>query len=616
MSTIWRRLIAALALAWVLCHAAVARAQLLSPGPLSKAHQSLEGDQHCNDCHTTGKRVEPASCNRCHTDLASRMDRGLGLHGRNYKGKPCEGCHVEHLGQGSRIVRWPNGDQKSLDHALTGWPLQNAHKSVECAKCHTKTNARGAATFLGLQTACNSCHKDQHDGRFGTVCTNCHNDTTWKQQKLDGFDHNLARFALKGMHQPVPCAKCHQDPPKYVGLEFSTCTNCHKDPHAGKLGPTCTNCHSEAGWKKLTMKGASHPGVSLGGGHAAVACGACHDKGNSAAPSRGSECASCHQSPHKAPFGRGCISCHSSIQWMGLPRAIGVSSHAKTSFALTGRHQDTSCAGCHKPELPREARYRKLAFALCQDCHKDEHQGEFAARQKGECAQCHSTAGFRPTLFGVTAHASTKFPLVGLHTAVGCTGCHAPAKPRVDLHVGKQACADCHQNPHGNQFEAEMKQGGCARCHEATGWHNPKIDHTTWPLTGAHATAACESCHSPSAADRVSGKGASYRGVPRACAGCHDDVHAGQFKKGAAAVACDRCHTTKIFKLPDFDHAKLAQYPLTGGHAKLACAKCHATQEIKVKGVPASVVRYALPSSECTYCHANPHSDAPARGAR
>src|SRR5260221_6300377 len=38
----------------------LAYAQLLSPGPLSKAHASLAGDQPCNDCHSSGKGVHNA----------------------------------------------------------------------------------------------------------------------------------------------------------------------------------------------------------------------------------------------------------------------------------------------------------------------------------------------------------------------------------------------------------------------------------------------------------------------------------------------------------------------------------------------------------------------------
>lgn len=579
-------------------------AQLLSPGPLAKPHASLEGDMHCDDCHSSGRRVDRTGCLKCHDDLGARISAGQGLHGREYKGKACEGCHVEHLGKG--LVKWPGGDPSRLDHALTGWALGGAHKNAACGKCHAKSNARGNPTYLGLSTTCASCHKDTHQGRLGEKCTGCHDETSWKQVDMKGFNHDQSRFPLRGAHPSVGCAKCHGEPPKYAPIEFDQCTDCHKDPHAGKLGASCVSCHEDTRWKPVTFRhgAARHPGISLGNGHAPVACKTCHDKGNLVAPSRGRECVSCHRPSHKAPFGRQCASCHASIQWVGLPRPVGLGAHGRTAYPLTGKHDAVTCASCHKPELPRETRYRKLAFGRCADCHADQHRGEFATADRGECRPCHATSGFRPTLFGIVAHTSTRFPLVGKHTAASCSACHTAPRPRVDLRVGKQACGDCHENPHGDQFAKEMRDGGCARCHTPTGWRLPKIDHGTWPLTGAHATAPCDSCHHPTKEDRKAGRGASYRGAPRSCGGCHDDAHFGQFRLMQPSKECDKCHTTTVFKIPSFDHKALAGWELTGAHAKTECVKCHAMTKLKDDS---QTIRWRLPSQDCKHCHANPH---------
>lgn len=582
-----------------------AHAQLLSPGPLSQSHASLEGDQHCSDCHASGKRIDTGACLKCHSDLGARISAGLGLHGKEYKGQPCEKCHVEHRGTSSRLVRWPGGARESLDHAQTGWPLEHAHKPVGCDKCHNRANSRGAKTYLGLSSQCASCHKEPHGGRFGTTCTNCHDDIQWSSLRLDSFDHNKARWPLRGAHVKVQCAKCHAGaPPKYFPIPFAACSDCHKDPHAGKLGPNCAGCHDEEAWNKVTFSKVAHPGVGLGNGHASVRCATCHDRGNKNPPSKGSECVACHQPVHKAPFGRGCAQCHSSIQWMGLSRAIGLQAHTRTAYQLTGKHTETPCTGCHRTDLPRNNRYRSLVFERCIDCHKDNHKGEFVSQRQGECAPCHATAGFRPTLFGVAMHQQTKFPLDGAHTNVACVGCHTDPRPRVSLHVEKKVCLDCHANPHGDQFATEMKRGGCAECHVTSSFKRAKFDHSTWPLTGAHATANCESCHHPTPEDRKAGKGASYRGVPRNCGGCHDDVHIGQFRAKAPVYECDKCHSTKVFKIPSFDHANIAGYPLTGGHAKVECDKCHLKEKL-ANGSEA--VRYRLPSKECADCHKNPH---------
>jgi hypothetical protein len=149
-----------------------------------------------------------------------------------------------------------------------------------------------------------------------------------------------------------------------------------------------------------------------------------------------------------------------------------------------------------------------------------------------------------------------------------------------------------------------MQQGGCGGCHEASGWKLPKIDHSTWPLTGAHATAQCDSCHHPTPEDRKSGRGSSYRGVPRACGGCHDDVHLGQFRLTAPVLECDKCHTTNAFKIPRFDHLAVTGWALTGGHAKQECAKCHRLTKLTEES---QTIRWRLPASECKFCHANPH---------
>jgi hypothetical protein len=586
--------------------ARAAWAQLLSPGPLSRAHASLEGDAHCGDCHSSGKRVDQGACLKCHGDLGARIAAGQGLHGLQYRGQPCEKCHIEHLGLDTGQIRWPGGAPSRFDHVQAGWPLNGAHKSTPCNKCHDKVNARGAPTFLGASPACTACHKDKHDGRFGATCTGCHDEVAWNNLRLQAFNHDLAQFPLRGAHATVPCAKCHFDPPKYVGLKFALCGDCHKDPHSGKLGAACTECHDEARWKPVSFAhtGAKHPGVSLAGGHATVACRACHDRGNLVSPSKGSECVSCHRPVHEAPFGRACATCHVSIEWLGLPRSMGLAAHDRTVYPLTGRHPDVACAGCHRPELPEEQRFRKLAFARCIDCHRDRHDGEFARADHGECKPCHTTGGFRPTLFDVDMHASTAFPLVGKHLAAACSACHATARPRADLHVANKICVDCHANPHGDQFAKEMAQGGCAHCHDPRGWDLPKIDHSTWPLTGAHATALCDSCHSPTPEDRKAGHGASYRGIPRNCGGCHDDVHLGQFRLSQPVMECGRCHSTEKFKIPNFDHEAVTGWALTGAHEKTPCSDCHPKANV---GGEAAVVRWRGPATECKFCHANPH---------
>lgn len=509
-------------------------AQFLSPGKLAAAHAEIDGDASCSECHSTGKRIDANACLGCHDDLAAQIRRQAGLHGREYRGQDCGGCHVEHLGRNAKLIRWPGGAPARFDHRQSGWSLEGAHASVRCDDCHKVRNRRGNSTYLGLQTECVSCHEDPHKGRFDeAACTSCHNQTDWSQV-----------------------------------------TNVRKN----------------------------HPGLSLAAGHAKTKCEACHDQGNVVAPSSGAECVACHAQVHDAKFGDRCENCHASIRWMGLPSKIGLRAHPLTGFPLEGLHRQVDCKRCHSPKLSPQKRFRGLQFDQCTDCHRDVHRGTLGS---ADCATCHDEHGFWPTRFTVEQHARTEFPLEAKHQFVPCSDCHQSKRPRYILSVKARACGDCHENPHGEQFAAEMRDGGCAHCHSERGWESPKIDHSAWPLTGAHAESACDSCHSPSQQDRLSGRGATYRGVPRECEGCHLDTHAGQFRLTEPERACDACHLTTSFGIEAFKHEELAGYPLEGAHAAVECSACH--EKEKLRG-GARVVRYRLGYQECADCHANPHA--------
>jgi hypothetical protein len=583
-----------------------ASAQLLSPGPLSRAHASIDTDNDCGKCHASGKQVVAQLCLDCHKDLAAELAASRGLHGKQYKGQSCETCHVEHVGKNAKLIRWPGGGAEKLDHALTGWPLVEAHAKVTpCAKCHTKSSPLGKPVFLATSAACASCHKDPHAGAFGGDCAKCHGQTEFKGFVRQAFDHQLARFKLTGKHATVECEKCHRGTPAmWKPVEFATCESCHQDPHGGQFKPQpCTKCHDTASWQVATdaIK-ANHPKLSLAAGHANVACKTCHDRGNDKPPSKGSRCESCHGPIHIAKFGDRCEGCHASIKWVGLPESIGRDNHGKTRYPLEAKHAAVACAKCHAPGKPQAQRYRNVGFATCATCHPDPHKGEFASRKSGECAQCHSLAGFAPTTFDLAAHATTAFALDGKHVATPCKSCHKSAAPRLAWNVSARQCADCHANPHGTQFAKEQAEGGCAKCHTTFDWHQPHIDHSTWPLLGVHAQTPCASCHGE---QKAGAQPAAYRGIARECEGCHDDVHAGQFATGDAKP-CKTCHQPTTFKIAKtFDHAT-TRYPLEGKHTALACERCHTATTLR-NGT--SAVRWRLGYTECRACHANPHRE-------
>lgn len=584
----------------------LAFSQVLSPGPLAKDHAKIDGALDCNKCHASGRKISTQACLQCHQTLGLRVQNHKGLHGVTYAGKECGGCHVDHLGRNAQLIKWPKGNRDAFNHDEAQWHLSGAHSKTACVACHKNKNSTGKISYIGQSPTCTSCHKDIHQGRLGQKCLGCHNESSWKDVKVEQFNHDLARYPLLGAHKTVKCEQCHKgNPPKYAPLNFQQCTDCHKDPHKGKFSLSCTSCHSEKNWKDLPLGFAkNHPGVSLAAGHADVKCVRCHDRGVERPPSKGSTCVSCHKPVHEAKFGTNCITCHASIQWMRLPPEIGLRNHKLTAFPLKGAHEKVKCAACHKPNLPEAQRYRGLEFGECKACHSDVHKGEFAKQKGGECAPCHNESAFRPSMFTVAMHNKTSFSIGGKHSATPCGSCHTSEPPRYNLHLNKKLCAQCHENPHGNQFAKEMLKGGCAHCHNAVSWQNVNIDHSFWPLTGVHATTLCSRCHNPTEADRKVGRGPSYKNVPKTCEGCHQDIHAGQFQKKGRTRTCDDCHNTDEFKIPNFDHSATAGYVLSGGHAKLECNACHKVMPLK-NGQ--ETVHYRLGYRECRDCHANPH---------
>lgn len=226
----------------------------------------------------------------------------------------------------------------------------------------------------------------------------------------------------------------------------------------------------------------------------------------------------------------------------------------------------------------------------CTGCHEDAHKGEFGVRA---CGDCHTLASWSPSTFGVGQH--QKYALDGRHVATPCSGCHTGPRPRLTFVIANKECLDCHSNPHGTKFAKELVEGGCAGCHTAGNWKAWRVDHSAWPLRGAHDRIACAACHPGKPADAPA---AAFRGVSRACGSCHDDVHAGQF----ASKDCTACHDSNSFR-GAFDHTK-TRYPLDGVHVDMACAKCHPSTQLR-NGE--QVVRWRLGYAECRDCHANPH---------
>jgi len=538
----------------------------ISPGDLSEAHADLEGLRKCNSCHKFGTRGVGPKCLDCHREIAAMREGGVGLHAAQKFAK-CTDCHNEHQGRDYQLVFWPDG-QKGFRHDDLGYEMTGAHLKLNCRDCHREKNMPHLGqvrawrkdpqhTFLGLDQKCLSCHQDPHEGSLTggpqqKTCTSCHDTNQW--QPVPKFDHDTSQFPLQGKHRQVTCAKCHKVTGKAVTVgqktltvpvfkpqEHTNCTACHEDQHRGNLGPNCTKCHNPGGWLEIDGKDFDH---------------------------------------------------------------------SLTHYPLRGRHAGVSCTQCHINHR------KKPAYAVCQDCHRDAHNSQELSRPALiECGDCHTVSGFRPAKYTMDRHDQTEFPLRAAHLATPCFSCHKPLgkgdtksvyAKAVDLVPTHTECLSCHRDPHFGQTRALTNAAGqkdCLACHREDSWRQPQFDHsqTVFVLQNRHAQVACKSCHKPL---RQQGQFAlAFKGVSGNCAGCHEDIHQGEFAPrrtvDGQAIDCGGCHVTVDWFAEKFNHDQDSRFALRGGHEHVACAKCHLSRP----GDDGKVVIFKPLPIECRDCH-------------
>lgn len=579
-------------LAWLvlLVTASSARADLFSPGELAKAHRELDGLSNCTQCHPEGGKLSQETCLACHTELKGRVAKGVGFHGRiPGEKRECENCHKDHQGRDVSLITWGAPGKKGFEHQRTGWPLKGKHERLECDKCHQNKLVKVPViaqlleksperrTYLGLRTRCTECHADEHRGQLEGDCDYCHREADWKPAA--GFKHDETAYPLKGRHLKVKCEKCH---PAITAAKVDVVPALRSETYA-----RFSNLDHDA-------------------------------------------CTDCHKDPHDSRFGPRCASCHTVSDWRTIRNSAKERSfHDKTRYQLKGEHLEVACAACHGPWPGQPARFKKMTFAKCNDCHLDAHEGQLekAAGEKApDCNTCHSVDGFSPPRFGLKEHQKTRFALEAAHRVVGCAGCHertsavldkVPAPLRAEVARKKRKelfsaarfdfvkpldrCETCHADVHQGQFE--QRAGGCAACHANESFHALRFDHdkdSQFHLSGKHAEVLCVKCHAP---DRR-GEPMTWRPIDPACDTCHTDAHVGQFP----SRGCDDCHGTTDFKKVNFVHRPPnTDFVLEGKHTAVQCAKCHPAVNVG-KGVKAQRFK-GLPQS-CEGCHADFHQGA------
>jgi hypothetical protein len=540
--------------------------------PLRGMHQKVG----CTQCHASliFKNVS-TGCADCHADI----------HLRQF-GANCESCHT--------VKGW-NVSLDAIRNHQNRFPLVGAHALVECDQCHKQA---AVGQFAGLSTACYSCHQKDfltpvlnHVGLgFSTSCAPCHSMNSWMDAK---FDHlKYTGYALTGIHATLPCIACHLGN-VFQGIPAS-CFGCHQSDWSSTSNPvhaaagfptTCDTCHKTSNWTAVTFNHTLYANYPLTGAHATVTCVQCHV--NNSYTATPTACYSCHQADYAgttnpvhvaAGFPTDCTLCHSTTNW-----TTSTFNHATTAFPLTGAHLTVACATCHVNN-----NYTTLPTA-CYGCHQADYNGttsppHVAAGFPTTCATCHNTSSWTAATFN---HNNTSFPLTGAHVTVPCASCHV----NNNYTTLPTACYGCHQADFtGTTNPAHVAAGfptDCTLCHSTTNWTTSTFNHATtaFPLTGAHLTVACASCHVNN----------NYTTLPTACYGCHTADWNGTSNPAHAAAGfpttCDSCHSTTIWTTVSFNHTLYANWALTGAHATLTCIQCHVNNN------------YVATSTACYSCH-------------
>ncbi len=482
----------------------------LSPGDLAGPHSRLEGISNCTLCHILGNKVSNDKCLGCHSEVKERITLRKGYHASSdVNGKQCIVCHSDHNGKNFQLVRL---DTATFDHNLTGYPLSVPHARKECKDCHNSkyiVNQKIKTkkfTFIGLGTECLNCHADYHQKTLSSSCLDCHNPDSFKPATK--FNHSDTRYPLLGKHKNVECVKCHAIETtggtkfqKFKGIVFTSCTDCHKDPHNNKFGQNCSQCHSEESFKAVKVsKNFDHnkTDFKLVDKHLAVSCQACH-KGKFTDPLKHDRCTDCHADYHKKQFVKGkvtpdCSQCH-DVKGFKL-FSYTIDQHKTAAFPLSGAHTAVPCTDCHRKQ--KDWNFRGIGLN-CNDCHQDIHKTFIPEKYYPDenCKKCHTENRWNEVTFD---HSVTAFKLTGAHSKADCMVCHfkpdSGGKTIQKFSGTSMNCSDCHEDKHFKQF-ARDGATNCAECHDTDNWKASRFDHNTtaFRLDGKHVNVPCAKCH-------------------------------------------------------------------------------------------------------------------------
>lgn len=248
--------------------------------------------------------------------------------------RDCSDCHTP---DGWSL----SGGSGSFDHSQTGFPLTGTHTGVLCTDCHVPERR--------ITRDCAGCHRDEHQGRLGVQCDQCHSARTWRDTRAIER-HRRTRLPLSGVHALLPCTSCHIRTTERAWSHVpADCFSCHEKDYRADIHPV-------------------HQGDPT--------------------------------DPGLTPFPRDCERCHRPIAWspavVDPNNLFSVASVRQSlrdhdrSFPISfGKHRGARCESCHVSRAtPR--------LVACTGCHehspallRQRHGGAAVAMDAAGCLRCH-----------------------------------------------------------------------------------------------------------------------------------------------------------------------------------------------------------------------------------
>jgi hypothetical protein len=227
------------------------------------------------------------------------------------------------------------------------------------------------------------------------------------------------------------------------------------------------------------------------------------------------------------------------------------------------------------------------------------------------CEMCHNSISWNQTTFN---HQNTSFPLTGSHITTDCQSCHTSGYTGTSTN-----CYACHTTDFNNTTNPNHVAGSypttCVDCHSTTAWQPATFDHNTtqFPLTGAHSSTTCQSCHS-----------SGYTNTPTDCYACHTTEYNNTTNPNHIAAnfptTCVDCHSTTAWEPATFDHDN-QYFPIYSGshngkwnqcsechttpnnYSLFSCIDCHEHNRIDTDRDHQGVNGYVYNSINCYNCH-------------